>query len=230
MTPHADRSSPVKAVLSTGIFCRPECPARPRPQNVRAYASGAEARRAGFRACLRCRPDAEVMRFATLRSPLGELLVAALDGRVAAVAVGGGRTALARGLRADFPHAWVSSDQPAVEPLCRKVLALIDGSLDAADVPLGVRGSPFQRLVWRALVEIPRGETRSYRELAVAIGRPGAARAVGSACAANPAAIAIPCHRAVGSAGELTGYRWGIERKARLLELERAGAEALAAA
>ena len=228
MSPLADSTSQVQAVITTGIYCRPECPARPRPENVRVFTSGEEAQRAGFRACLRCRPDAEAMRYAALASPLGELLVAVAAGGVAAVALGAGRAALVRGLRADFPHAWITEDHEAAGPLARGVAALIEGSAPTAEVPLSVRGSAFQRRVWQALADIPRGETRSYGELAAAIGRPGAARAVGSACATNPAAIVIPCHRAVGSHGELTGFRWGLERKARLLELERSPAVAAA--
>jgi len=92
----------------------------------------------------------------------------------------------------------------------------------AASFPLDVRATAFQQRVWRALREIPRGETRSYSALAASLGSPNAVRAVAAACGAKPVAVAVPCHRVVGKDGSLTGYRWGIERKQRLLEAERA--------
>jgi O-6-methylguanine DNA methyltransferase len=93
------------------------------------------------------------------------------------------------------------------------------------DLPLDVRATAFQWRVWQALRAIPYGEQRSYGELAAAIGQPGAARAVGRACASNPVSLIVPCHRAVGAGGKLTGYRWGVERKAALLAAERAPAK-----
>ncbi len=92
----------------------------------------------------------------------------------------------------------------------------------AGDIPLDVRATAFQARVWQALRQIPRGETRTYAEVAQAIGQPTAVRAVARACASNPVAIAVPCHRVIGSNGALTGYRWGVERKKKLLGMERA--------
>jgi AraC family transcriptional regulator of adaptative response/methylated-DNA-[protein]-cysteine methyltransferase len=91
----------------------------------------------------------------------------------------------------------------------------------AVDIALDVRATAFQARVWQALREIPRGETRSYAEVARAVGQPSAVRAVARACATNPVAIAVPCHRVIGSDGSLSGYRWGIERKKKLLAMER---------
>jgi AraC family transcriptional regulator of adaptative response/methylated-DNA-[protein]-cysteine methyltransferase len=91
----------------------------------------------------------------------------------------------------------------------------------AGDLPLDVRAAAFQARVWRALRQIPRGQTRSYAELAKAVGQPNAVRAVARACASNPVAIAVPCHCVIGSHGSLTGYRWGIERKKALLDVEK---------
>jgi AraC family transcriptional regulator of adaptative response/methylated-DNA-[protein]-cysteine methyltransferase len=94
-------------------------------------------------------------------------------------------------------------------------------AIDATDVPLDIVGTAFQWRVWKALTEIPAGETATYGEIARRIGEPGAARAVGRACATNPVALVVPCHRAVGSSGALTGYRWGVERKKRILAAEK---------
>jgi AraC family transcriptional regulator, regulatory protein of adaptative response / methylated-DNA-[protein]-cysteine methyltransferase len=94
---------------------------------------------------------------------------------------------------------------------------------NAAALPFHVRATAFQERVWRALREIPRGETRTYQQIAETIGAPKAVRAVGTACGANKLAVVVPCHRVVGSDGKLTGYRWGVERKRKLLEMERVG-------
>jgi len=125
------------------------------------------------------------------------------------VALGDDDAALERTL----PRAGVRRDD-ALAGLARRVAA------GDPDVPLDVCGTPFQWRVWRALQAIPAGETRSYREIAEAVGRPSAVRAVGAACGANPVALVIPCHRAVRTDGGLGGYRWGLERKAALLGSE----------
>ncbi|HEY6273554.1 MAG TPA: methylated-DNA--[protein]-cysteine S-methyltransferase [Terriglobales bacterium] len=101
---------------------------------------------------------------------------------------------------------------------------MLRGALHPAQIPLDIRGTAFQRLVWSALRQIPRGKTRSYSELAKAIGKPKAVRAVANACAANPVAVVIPCHRVVEQRGGLGGYRWGVKRKAVLLEREKSQA------
>jgi AraC family transcriptional regulator of adaptative response/methylated-DNA-[protein]-cysteine methyltransferase len=102
------------------------------------------------------------------------------------------------------------------------VLAAAAAGMPVAELPLDVRASAFQARVWEALRAIPPGATRSYGEIAAAIGAPGAARAVGHACATNPVSVVVPCHRAVRGDGGLGGYRWGLERKRKLLEIERA--------
>ena len=110
---------------------------------------------------------------------------------------------------------------PRVKAVLSRLYGRKPTALDAPDVPLDILGTAFQWKVWKALTEIPAGETRTYGEIARSIGEPKAARAVGRACATNQAAVVIPCHRAVGSSGALTGYRWGVARKERLLELEK---------
>jgi AraC family transcriptional regulator, regulatory protein of adaptative response / methylated-DNA-[protein]-cysteine methyltransferase len=210
----------INAVLTTGVYCRPECPGRPLPQNVIHFDTTAEAAAAGFRACLRCRPDGEAIRHGAVDSAVGPLLVAATDRGVRSVAIGISPARFARELRARHPGDWVVRDQEAVEPLALRVAELVEGR--GGELPLDVHGTDFQRRVWDALRAIPRGQTRSYGALAAELGRPGAARAVGHACATNPVAIVVPCHRAVGASGALTGFAWGVERKRALLELEAA--------
>lgn len=103
----------------------------------------------------------------------------------------------------------------------QQILDYLAGKLQDWNLSLDVQGTPFQQEVWEALRQIPFGETRTYAQLATSIGKPAAVRAVANACGANPLAIVIPCHRVIGSDGQLTGFRWGIERKAALLQLER---------
>ena len=116
-------------------------------------------------------------------------------------------------------------ETPAATPLLARALAgfqaYFAGERDPFDIPIAFRGTPFQELVWRELLRIPYGETRSYGYVARAIGKPGASRAVGMACHANPIAIAVPCHRVVGAGGDLTGYGGGLDRKRALLALEK---------
>ncbi len=317
-------------VQSTGIYCRPTCPARrPRPANVSFFASGEDARQAGFRACLRCQPDevsarqaavAEIQRlvesadrpptlselgravgfspfhlqrvfkqatglspkqyatahrarrlrtdligsstvieatyeagfgssraayqaaatelgmspgaykkgghgqriaYALADSPLGRMLVAATERGVCTVRFGDDEGLVAE-LRAEFPRALLVQDEDAVEPHVAAVGEHLAGRGPSLDLPLDLVATDFQKRVWAALKEIPYGETRTYAQIAEMIGQPGAARAVGRACALNPVALAVPCHRALGSGGKLTGYRWGLERKRILLNQERA--------
>jgi len=111
--------------------------------------------------------------------------------------------------------------EKSLPELQRQFLSFIRGEASLARVPLDIRGTVFQRRVWRELQRIPRGATRTYAEIARAIGAPDAVRAVGSACGANPVALAVPCHRAVRTDGGLGGYAWGLQRKKRLLQLEK---------
>lgn len=318
----------VTGVLTTGIYCRPSCPARhPRRENVRFFATGAQAREAGLRPCLRCRPD-EVSReasaleralalleraeeppsldevagaagysphhfhrlfkaatgvtpaayFRSLRARRAEQALAGNEritdaiydagysgpGRFYADAGGrlgmtpsawrdGGRGATIRwtiaqtslgamlvaatgrgvcrlafdqngeDLRAFFPHAAIEPGGAEMAALAAAAVAAVEAPQRAHDLPLDVRGTAFQEAVWRELSRIPPGESLSYAALAARAGKPGAARAAGTACGANPVAVLIPCHRARRGDGTPGGYAWGLERKARLLEREAGG-------
>ena len=323
----------VYAVSSTGVYCRPSCPARrPARRHVMFFESSQLAQAAGFRACLRCRPqspsgsqmeqrvgrarrylDEHVEQPATLRqlaadigmspfhlqrafkqvvglSPkeyqdarrmerfksslkrgenvtsatyeagfgsssrlyervsstlgmtpsafrsggtgvtlrftitptvVGRLLVAITDRGVATVRLGDSEASLVASLQHDYPKALLRRDTDGLKQHVREILQCLSGKSDVDQLPLDVKATAFQRKVWKALQQIPRGSTRSYREIARAIGQPTAARAVARACATNPIAVAIPCHRAVREDGHLAGYRWGLQRKKRLLALER---------
>ena len=129
--------------------------------------------------------------------------------------------ALLRRLKEQFPAAELR-ERADLNEMLEQVLSTLTEHPAALDLPLDLRATAFQMRVWEALKCIPRGETRTYSEIACAIGQPTAARAVARACATNPVAVVIPCHRVVGSDGELTGYRWGMERKRKLLEMEKA--------
>jgi AraC family transcriptional regulator of adaptative response/methylated-DNA-[protein]-cysteine methyltransferase len=323
----------VFGVSSTGIFCRPSCPAkRPRRENVRFFDYPLEAERAGYRACLRCRPKAvdgnpqsalvraicryierhiedrltlsllarefrrspfhlqrtfksvlgvspkaymdacrlrqvkqnlqaghsvttalyaagygsssrlyertaaelgmtperyrrgavaTVVRYTLASSPLGRMMIAATDKGICAIQFADSDEELQQGLMREFPFATRRRDDEAMSEWRENLTRLIQGRATNPSLPLDIRATAFQRRVWEALQKIPRGETRSYSAVAKKIGRPTATRAVARACATNPVAVAIPCHRVVREDGGLGGYRWGIERKEQLLELER---------
>jgi AraC family transcriptional regulator of adaptative response/methylated-DNA-[protein]-cysteine methyltransferase len=323
------------SVRSTGVYCRPSCASRPaRRANVAFHASAPDAEAAGFRPCLRCRPDGpplaarhadavaracrlideadaepdldtlaqacgmsrfhfhrvfkahtgitpkayaaarraerlqrtlaqapsvtaaafdagfgssgrfyaaapamlgmtparyraggcgETIGFALTRCTLGTLLVATTVRGLCAILLGDDPDVLVRDLRERFPHADLRDAEPGFAATLAQVAALVDGAHAGADLPLDVRGTAFQQRVWQALRAIPAGCTVSYAELAARLGMPQGARAVAGACAANPVAVLIPCHRVVRGDGALSGYRWGIERKRRLLAREKAG-------
>ncbi|MEO6434169.1 MAG: bifunctional DNA-binding transcriptional regulator/O6-methylguanine-DNA methyltransferase Ada [Tepidisphaeraceae bacterium] len=323
----------VYAVRTTGVFCRPSCAARrARRENVEFHQTPAEAVRAGFRACKRCRPteisagdghagvvtkacrliveaddapDVETLaravgmsashfhrvfksltgltpkgyatayrsqrvraalakrntvtsaiydagfksngrfyanstkmlgmkpttfraggagatiRFAVGECSLGSILVAASELGICSIALGDDPASLLRDLQERFPNADLIGGNEKFEKLVAKVIAFVERPATGLNLPLDVRGTAFQQRVWQKLCEIPCGKTRSYSEIAAALGEPGATRAVASACAANALAVAIPCHRVVRTDGSLSGYRWGIERKANLLAAER---------
>jgi AraC family transcriptional regulator of adaptative response/methylated-DNA-[protein]-cysteine methyltransferase len=273
------RASFLFAVGTTGVYCRPSCPARrPHRENVQFFATAGEARRAGFRSCLRCRPDDNPplrldrttatatllerfkraarsgrsvtdalyeagygsasrlyenasgrlgmtpgqyrrggagvsMEFGTAACDTGRLLAAWTERGVCAVEFGESDAALLDALRREFPRAEI---RPGGDAIPR----LIASRMDAYEGPLDIRGTYFQLAVWRLLREIPRGETRTYGDLARALQT--GPRAVARACASNRLAGVIPCHRVVREDGDLGGYRWGAGRKRRLLDLERA--------
>jgi AraC family transcriptional regulator of adaptative response/methylated-DNA-[protein]-cysteine methyltransferase len=165
--------------------------------------------------------DAEVC-YTCAASPLGTLLVAATDRGVCRISLGADAAALERGLRHEFPAATIRRDAGRLSAWVHRILRHLEGRAPHLDLPLDLRATAFQHRVWTELRKIPYGSTRSYRAIARAIGRPRASRAVAQACASNPVALAIPCHRVVREDGGLGGYRWGLERKRALLERERA--------
>jgi AraC family transcriptional regulator of adaptative response/methylated-DNA-[protein]-cysteine methyltransferase len=155
---------------------------------------------------------------------LGRLLVAATERGVCAVRLGDDENALESALREEYPaatRARASASNSLLGKWVSSIVAALDGEIQRVEVPVDVQASAFQWKVWHELQKIPFGETRSYADIAKAIGAPTAVRAVASACANNRVALVIPCHRVVRQTGELGGYRWGIERKRRLLDKER---------
>ena len=320
------------SVKTTGVYCRPSCAARlARPENVSFHPTRADAERAGFRPCKRCKPDqpplaeqhaatvADVcrliesadpvpsleqlarhggmstwhflrvfkavagvtprayaaahrarrlrdqldqggtvtnaiydagyhsssrfyaqadavlgmtpsryraggvdtaMRFTIGECSLGAILVAASARGVCAILLGDDPDALARDLQDRFPRAEIIGADAGFEQTVARVVASVEAPGLGLDLPLDVRGTAFQQRVWQALRDIPAGETASYAQVAGRIGMPKAARAVAQACAANALAVAIPCHRVVRNDGNLSGYRWGVERKRALLDRE----------
>jgi AraC family transcriptional regulator of adaptative response/methylated-DNA-[protein]-cysteine methyltransferase len=322
----------VYGVKTTGVYCRPSCAARlARRENVEFYGSPAEAERAGFRACKRCKPadpgagdahahavtktcklietadetpDVESLAAAVDMSPshfhrvfksqtgltpkayatarrarrvrdelararsvtsaihnagfnsngrfyatstktlgmkpsayrtggagmtirfsvgecsLGSILVAASDVGICAISLGDDPEELVKWMQDRFPKAEFIGGDKAFEKLIRQVIGFVERPSIGLKLPLDVRGTAFQERVWQKLTEIPYGTTRTYAEIAAALGMPKSTRAVGAACGANPIAVAIPCHRVVRTDGSLCGYRWGLERKAKLLKSE----------
>lgn len=327
------------AVITTGVYCRPSCPGRhPLRENVLFFQRRDAAERAGFRACLRCKPQQErtrdaqselvekicryleqhldesvtldglsrelrlspfhlqrtfkaatgitprayvdfcrvacfksglragrgvttaiydagygsssrlyertashlgmtptvyrkggaglTIRYDVVDTPAGRLLVAATDKGVCAIQLADSREELEESLRGEFPAATLERDQAFLKPWANQLRAHLDGRLRTLDVPLDIRATAFERRVWEYLQTIPYGSTQSYGEIAKAIRRPRAARAVARACAANPVAVAIPCHRVVRGDGASGGYRWGAARKQKLLDIEKAAVTA----
>ena len=325
----------VFAVATTGVYCRPSCGARrPRRENVKFFSRPEQAEKAGFRACLRCRPRefsgnpqsdtvkaicryieqhldesitlerlgkefrqspfhlqrrfkaalgitprayadscrlrqlkrnlqagdnvtramydagygsssrlyektashlgmtpdkyrrgsiAATIRYAISDSPLGRMLVAATDRGICSIQFARSDAELIEGLRHEFPFAARKADESGLEVWIEALLSKMTGRELNASLPLDIRATAFQRRVWTYLQSIPFGATRSYGEVAKAIGQPTASRAVARACATNPVAVAIPCHRVVREDGSISGYRWGVQRKKTLLEIEQRG-------
>lgn len=162
---------------------------------------------------------------AVASSPFGRMLIAATDRGICAVFIGDDEQRLRADLRAEFPAAEISDmpvrGEPGVRAWIAQVVDALQGREGDGRLPLAPRGSDFQLRVWELLRRIPRGTTRTYADLARDLGQPSAARAVARACATNPIAVLIPCHRVIRGDGVLAGYRWGIKRKRRLLERER---------
>lgn len=323
----------VIAVKTTGIYCRPNCPARPpKRENIEFFDTIAEARAAGYRACLRCKPDepaqgvriaamvtkacrrlerdetipsvgelarasgfsegrfhrlfkqatglspkqyalakrvemfrerlkggetvtaalydsgfnsssrayeasrrlgarprdvktggaALTLRAGVVRCSLGFVGIAMSERGLCALAFGDSAKAALQSVQSRFPKALLVEADGALHGALERVLALVEEPSGALDLPLDIRGTAFQERVWQALRKIPAGKTRSYGEIAKAIGKPSASRAVAQACGANPIAVVIPCHRVVASGGGLGGYHFGTKRKKTLLAKEAA--------
>jgi len=319
----------IGAVKSTGIYCKPSCPARrPKRENVEFFASGEEARSAGYRPCLRCKPDevgrdaqavaravqiieaaeeapnlseladavgyaphhfqrlfsravgvspaayaratrikraerhleenervtdaiydagyqspsgfytdakerlgmtpsawrdggrGETIRWTTFDSPLGQMLIAATPKGICRLTFDDSEASLRR----QFPNATIVQDDGGMRELVEGALTAIERPAAARELPIDVAGTAFQEKVWRELRKIPLGETRSYAEIAAAIGQPKAVRAVGTANGDNCVAVLIPCHRVIRSDGSLGGYAGGLDRKRMLLAAEGASA------
>src|ERR1700722_14526112 len=323
----------VFAVSTTGVYCRPSCPARrPRRENVEFFRHPDQAERAGYRACLRCRPRslsgnrrsdevkaicrfieqhldepmtlarlgrefrqspfhlqrrfkaalgitpreyadssrlhslkrnlqagdsvtramydagygsrsqlyertasqlgmtpdkyrrwaiAAAIRYTCADSPLGLMLVAATQDGVCSIQFGESDEELLEGLKREFPFAQRRPDEGNLKPWVVSLLQQMRGERGDSSLPLDIRATAFQRRVWTYLQSIPFGSTKPYSQAAKAIGEPTSTRAVARACATNPVAVAIPCHRVVREDGSMGGYRWGMERKKALLEMEQ---------
>jgi AraC family transcriptional regulator of adaptative response/methylated-DNA-[protein]-cysteine methyltransferase len=167
-----------------------------------------------------------MIRFAVRRCSLGLALVATNEKGVCAILLGDEEEALREELRRRFPRAQLTETEQDQEGFVAAALAFLEAPASRPEFPFNARGTEFQRRVWAALRDIPPGATASYAEIARRIGAPTATRAVAGACAANPIAVAIPCHRILRSDGQLSGYRWGVARKRALLAREGRATEA----
>jgi AraC family transcriptional regulator of adaptative response/methylated-DNA-[protein]-cysteine methyltransferase len=163
----------------------------------------------------------EEISYTVFDTPLGMLALAATGKGICAIRFGESAEALAQELKSEFSRADLRRADSALAPFARAVRDHVDGALPDLDLPFDIRATAFQRRVWDALRSIPYGRTASYSEVARGIGHPRAVRAVANACANNPVALVIPCHRVVHKDGSASGYRWGKERKRKLLAMER---------
>ena len=154
--------------------------------------------------------------------PMGRLLVAATDQGVCTVKLGNSESALEEGLLAEYPSANHQQDGGHLAIWAAEILSYLDGEKTGLELPLDIQATAFQQQVWQMLRTIPYGETRTYQQVAQALGKDSSSRAVGTACGANPVALVIPCHRVLRKDGGLGGYRWGLERKKSLLDMEQA--------
>ncbi|MGH6891039.1 MAG: bifunctional transcriptional activator/DNA repair enzyme AdaA [Dongiaceae bacterium] len=162
------------------------------------------------------------IRYGIAACALGLVLVAATPRGICRVQLGASEPTMIHHLTSEFAEAEIARDDQALEPYLEEILRRLEGAAPHANLPLDIRATAFQRRVWEELRRIPVGQTRTYSQVAAAIGQPGAVRAVGNACANNPVAIAIPCHRVLRNDGNLGGYAWGIQRKQALIVAEKA--------
>lgn len=169
------------------------------------------------------RSQSERLRYTTGHCRLGGLLLAASADGVVAILLGDGDEAMADDLQQRFPAATLERDDAGLRRDMQALLKYVDHPLGSLDLqlPLAARGSEFQKKVWAELARVPAGQTITYTELARRVGQPAAVRAVAGACAANPLAMVVPCHRVLRSDGGISGYRWGVERKKQLIALEQ---------
>jgi AraC family transcriptional regulator of adaptative response/methylated-DNA-[protein]-cysteine methyltransferase len=163
--------------------------------------------------------------YAIVKCALGDLLVAATGKGVCSVTLGDSESALENDLKKEFPQAKIQRDEAALTVAARTIVDHLEGKTPNIDLPLDVQATAFQSRVWERLCAIPCGQTSSYSEVAKAIGQEKAVRAVARACATNPVALVIPCHRVIREDQTLGGYRWGLARKKKLLAEEKAGTE-----
>jgi AraC family transcriptional regulator of adaptative response/methylated-DNA-[protein]-cysteine methyltransferase len=163
------------------------------------------------------------LRYTVVATAAGPLLLAASDRGLCAAWFGDDEARLDEALAREYPSAELRRDDRALAPMAEAIRRHLDEGAPLSQVPLDVGGTPFARAVWHKLQAIPYGHTRTYAEVAASVGRPGAARAVGSACAANPVAVVIPCHRVVRADGSGGAYKWGVDRKRALLAREARG-------
>jgi AraC family transcriptional regulator of adaptative response/methylated-DNA-[protein]-cysteine methyltransferase len=211
----ADKALAVEPTVTDAIY------AAGYSSNSRFYAAAAQ--RLGMAPATRRKgAPGEVIRHVFGESSLGLVVVAATPKGVCAIAIGDDRQTLLDDLARRFPRASLAEGEDRERKHLAAVIGLIEEPGRTAELPLDVRGTVFQEQVWQALRRIPLGKTATYAELAAAVGRPAAVRAVAQACAANPTAVVVPCHRVVRSDGDLSGYRWGAQRKAALLKREGA--------
>jgi methylated-DNA-[protein]-cysteine S-methyltransferase len=217
--------TPISGCRTTKIYCRPDCPAgrRTKPENKIYFRSREEARANGYRACKVCKPEEEykmpeIFFLTHYQSPLGTYVLGSSKKGVVCVKTEDRSKA--------YISRWEGEGTELQEGgehnlrLISQLDAYFAGRLREFKIPLDLRGTLFQRRVWELLCDIPWGETRSYGQIAKALGRPKAARAVGRAVGTNPVSIVVPCHRVIGSDGTLTGYGGGLDRKEALLKLE----------
>jgi AraC family transcriptional regulator of adaptative response/methylated-DNA-[protein]-cysteine methyltransferase len=162
--------------------------------------------------------------YAVAPSSLGKVLVAGTERGISAVYLGDDERSLVGSLQKEYPNAEIARAADANSTWLKEILSRVEGHAPSVDLPLDVQATAFQRRVWQELQKIPRGATRTYTQVARALGKPRSVRAVARACATNPASIVVPCHRVMRTDGALAGYRWGLQRKQKLLEREAANA------
>lgn len=160
--------------------------------------------------------------YSITKSALGKVLVAATDRGVSAVYLGDADAKLVEELHEEYPRAELSAAGDSFEKWVKEIVERVEGKPPRVELPLDLQATAFQRRVWQELQQIPRGSTRTYSQVARALGNPKAVRAVARACATNPVSIVVPCHRVIREDGNLAGYRWGLSRKEQLLAQERA--------